>query len=415
MAEQTKPKLASVSSASPVAYEDIVAAAKRIRGKVERTPLRHSRTLSEITGAHVFVKFENLQFTASFKERGALNKLMQLTDVERRAGVVAVSAGNHAQGVAYNAARLGIPATIVMPLGTPFVKVEHTRKHGARVLLQGENIAEAFTFGLQLKEREGLTFIHPFDDPAIIAGQGTVALEMLEEQPELEAVVVPVGGGGLISGVSIAARHLKPGIEIIGVEARMYPALYAEMRGEVPHVGGQTIAEGIAVKQVGRLNLRICKSLVTDVMLVDEPHLEQAVTLYANVEKTIAEGAGAASLAALLAHPARFAGRKVGLILCGGNIDPRLLASVLTRGLVREGRISSLRLIGDDRPGLLARVSQVIGDMGGNIIEVAHNRLALDVPAKGAEFDLLIETRDAQHTQEIVDALAASGYPPRRL
>jgi threonine dehydratase len=415
MAEQTKPKLAAVPSELPVSYEDIVAAAKRIHGKVERTPLRHSRTLSEITGAHVFVKFENLQFTASFKERGALNKLMQLTDAERRSGVIAVSAGNHAQGVAYNAARLGIPSTIVMPLGTPFVKVEHTRKHGARVLLQGENVAEAFTFGFQLKEREGLTFVHPYDDPAIIAGQGTIAVEMLEDQPDLETLVIPVGGGGLIAGNAIAAKHLKPGIEIVGVEARAFPALYAELRGETPHVGNQTIAEGIAVKQVGRLNLQICRALVNDVVLADEPHLEQAIALFANVEKTIAEGAGAAALAALLAHPARFAGKKVGLILCGGNIDPRLLASVLIRGLVREGRISSLRLIGDDRPGLLARVSKVIGDLGGNIIEVAHNRLALDVPAKGAEFDILIETRDAQHTQEIVDALAACGYPPRRL
>ena len=238
---------------------------------------------------------------------------------------------------------------------------------------------------------------------------------MLEDQPDLEVLVIPVGGGGLISGNAIAAKHLKPGIEIVGVEARMYPALYAELRGEAPHIGGQTIAEGIAVKQAGQLNLQICRALVNDVVLVDEPHLEQAIALFANVEKTIAEGAGAASLAALLAHPARFAGRKVGLILCGGNIDPRLLASVLTRGLVREGRISSLRLIGDDRPGLLGRVSKVIGDLGGNIIEVAHNRLALDVPAKGAEFDILIETRDAQHTHEIVDALAASGYPPRRL
>jgi threonine dehydratase len=249
----------------------------------------------------------------------------------------------------------------------------------------------------------------------VIAGQGTIALEMLEDHADLDMLLIPVGGGGLISGNAIAAKHLKPGIEIVGVEARMFPALYAEMRGETPVCGGGTIAEGIAVKQVGRLNFQICQQLVSDVVLVDEPHLEQAVALFANVEKTIAEGAGAASLAALLAHPTRFAGRKVGVILCGGNIDARLLASVLTRGLVREGRISSLRLIGDDRPGLLAKVSKVIGDLGGNIIEVAHNRLALDVPAKGAEFDILIETRDAQHTQEIVDALAACGYPPRRL
>lgn len=399
----------------PVTAADIEAAAARLSGHIEQTPMRPSRTLSEITGAKVWVKFENLQFTASFKERGAFNKLAQLTEPERRAGVIAVSAGNHAQGVAYNAAKLGIPATIVMPLGTPFTKVEHTRRHGARVLLHGETFAEATTYAYQVKEREGLTFVHPYDDPAIIAGQGTIAAEMLAEAPGLDTLLIPVGGGGLICGNAIAAKALKPDIRIVGVEARMYPSLYAELRGEEPQCGGQTIAEGIAVKQVGRLPIQIAKELVDEVVLVDEPHLEQAIALFANVEKTVAEGAGAAGLAALLAHPAKFAGRQVGLILCGGNIDARLLASVLTRGLVREGRISSLRLIGDDRPGLLARVSKVIGDLGANIIEVAHNRLALDVPAKGAEFDILIETRDAQHTQEIVDALGAAGYPPRRL
>jgi threonine dehydratase len=399
----------------PVTFADIEAAAARIAGHVERTPMRLCRTLSDITGATVWVKFENLQFTASFKERGALNKLAQLTEAERRAGVIAVSAGNHAQGVAYNANRLGIPATIVMPLGTPFTKVEHTRKHGARVLLHGETFADATTYAYQIKEREGLSFVHPYDDAAIIAGQGTIAAEMLAEAPDLDALVIPVGGGGLICGNAIAAKHINPEIRIIGVEAKTFPAMHAELRGEQPTMGGQTIAEGIAVKQAGRLNMLIARALVDDVVLVDEPHLEQAIALYANVEKTVAEGAGAASLAALLAHPGKFAGRKVGLILCGGNIDARLLATVLTRGLVREGRISSLRLIGDDRPGLLARVSKVIGDLGGNIIEVAHNRLALDVPAKGAEFDILIETRDAQHTQEIIDALSAVGYPPRRL
>jgi threonine dehydratase len=382
---------------------------------VERTPMRPSRTLSEITGADVWIKFENLQFTASFKERGAYNKLSSLSLAERKAGVIAVSAGNHSQGVAYNAAKLGIPATIVMPIGTPFVKVEHTRRHGARVLLQGENLAEATTHAYQTKEREGLIFVHPFDDPLIVAGQGTIAIEMLEDAPDLDVLLIPVGGGGLIGGCAIAAKHIVPSIDVIGVEARMYPGLHAELTGQETHVGGQTIAEGIAVKAPGRINLEIARALVKDVVLVDEPHLEQAIALFANIEKTIAEGAGAAGLAALLAHPQKFQGRKVGLILCGGNIDPRLLASVLTRGLVREGRISSLRLIGDDRPGLLAKVSKLIGDLGGNIIEVAHNRLALDVPAKGAEFDILVETRDAQHTQEIVDALAAAGYPPRRL
>lgn len=398
-----------------VSIDDVHAAAARLGGAIERTPLRLSRTLSEITGAEVWIKFENLQFTASFKERGALNKLLSLSAEERKAGVIAVSAGNHAQGVAYHGQKLGIPVTIVMPLGTPFVKVEHTRKHGARVLLQGDNFAEATEFAYQVQKKERLVFVHPYDDPLIIAGQGTVALEMLADQSNLDALVIPVGGGGLISGNAIAAKAIKPSIDIFGVEARMYPSMHAELRGAEPICGGQTIAEGIAVKQVGRLPLAIARRVVSEVLLVDEPHLEQAITLYANVEKTIAEGAGAAGLAALLAYPHRFQGRRVGLILCGGNIDPRLLASVLTRGLVREGRISSLRLIGDDRPGLLAQVSKTIGDLGGNIIEVAHNRLALDVPAKGAEFDILIETRDAQHTQEIVDALAAVGYPPRRL
>lgn len=411
MPAQSAPRAGSL----PVTFAEIEAAAKRLEGQIELTPMRLSRTLSDITGAQVWIKFENLQFTASFKERGAYNRLVQLSESERRTGVIAVSAGNHAQGVAYNGARLGVPVTIVMPLGTPFTKVEHTRKHGARVLLHGDTFADATTYAYQVKEREGLTFVHPYDDPAIIAGQGTIAAEMLRVAPDLDMLVVPVGGGGLISGNAIAAKHLKPGIRIVGVEARMYPSLHAEMRGEDPVCGGQTIAEGIAVKQIGRLPLQIAKALVDDVVLVDEPHLEQAVALFANVEKTVAEGAGAAGLAALLAHPGKFAGQRVGLILCGGNIDARLLASVLTRGLVREGRISSLRLIGDDRPGLLAKVSKVIGDLGGNIIEVAHNRLALDVPAKGAEFDILIETRDAQHTQEIVEALGAVGYPPRRL
>jgi len=398
-----------------VSFDDVLRAAKQIHGAVERTPLRRSRTLSEITGAEVWIKFENLQFTASFKERGALNKLLSLTAAERKAGVIAMSAGNHAQGVAYHAARLGIPATIVMPLGTPFVKVEHTRKHGARVLIHGESFADSTTYAYQVKEREGLVFVHPYDDAHVIAGQGTIAVEMLEDAPDLDALIIPVGGGGLISGNAIAAKHLKPSIDIFGVEARMYPSMHAVLRNEEPVCGGQTIAEGIAVKQVGEMTRQIARALVKDVVLVDEPHLEQAVNLFANVEKTVSEGAGAAALAALIAHPHVFQGRKVGIILCGGNIDPRLLASVLTRALVREGRISSLRLIGDDRPGLLSKVSKIIGDMGGNIIEVAHNRLALDVPAKGAEFDLLIETRDAQHTQEVVDALASAGYPPRRL
>lgn len=400
-----------------VTIDTIRAAAKAIEGRVICTPLLKSKTLSDITGAEVWVKFENFQFTAAFKERGALNKLLTLTEAEKRTGVIAMSAGNHAQGVAYHAARLGIPATIIMPLGTPFTKVEHTRKHGARVVLHGENLSEATTYAYQLKDREGLTFVHPFDDEDVISGQGTIGLEMLEECPQLEVLVIPVGGGGLIAGMAVAARALKNDIEIIGVQTRMFPSMHAELAGKEPSAlwGGQTIAEGIAVRQSGRIGIAIARELVTDILLVDEDDLEQAITLFCNVEKTVAEGAGAAGLAALLAHPQRFSGKKVGLVLCGGNIDSRLLASVLTRALVREKRIVSLRIIGDDRPGLLGVVAKVIGDLGGNILEVAHNRLALDVPAKGAEFDILIETRDSRHTQEIVDALVAAGYPPRAI
>lgn len=399
----------------PVTLADVREAAAIIDGQVERTPMMYSTTLSEITGAEVWIKFENQQFTASFKERGALNKLTSLSEAEKAAGIIAMSAGNHAQGVAYHARRLGIPTTIVMPRNTPFNKVRHTQGHGARVILEGETLDEARAHAYALRDKHNYTFIHPFDDERIIAGQGTIALEMLAEQPGLDMLVIPVGGGGLIAGNAVAAKAINPDISIIGVEAAMYPAMYAELRGETPRTGGATIAEGIAVKTAGRLNMEIARQLVDDVVLVEEDHLERAITLFCDVEKTVAEGAGAAGLAALLAHPARFAGRRVGLILCGGNIDLRLLASVLTRALVREKRLSNIRIVGDDRPGMLSKVAKIIGDNGANIIEVAHNRIALDVPAKGAEFDILMETRDAQHTQDVIDALSAAGYPPRPL
>ena len=400
-------------TALPVSLADIEAAAKAIEGKVERTPLRYSRTLSEITGAQVWIKFENLQFTASFKERGALNKLLSLSNSEKAAGVIAMSAGNHAQGVAYHASRLGIPATIVMPKGTPFVKIEHTRNFGAKVIIEGETLADADAHARELEKREKLTFVHPFDDAKIIAGQGTIGLEIMEDMTDFDVVVIPVGGGGLSSGIATAIKARRPAVSIIGVETAMYPALHAELHGKEAQVGGATIAEGIAVKKVGRLTFEICKKLLDEVVLVDEDELERAVTLFATVEKTVAEGAGAAGLAALLVRPELFRNRKVVLVLSGGNIDTRLLASVLTRSLVREKRITSVRIIGNDQPGLLAKVSTVIGDNGGNIIEVNHNRLALDVPAKGAEFDITIETRDARHTQDIIDALNRAGYPPR--
>ena len=396
-----------------LSLDDIQAAAARIAGHVERTPCRFSRTLSEITGAEIWVKFENLQFTASYKERGALNRLSRLTEEERRRGVIAASAGNHAQGLAYHGQRLGVPVTIVMPRGTPHVKVQQTREFGATVVIDGDSFDAAYARARELEAERGLVFIHPFDEYEVMAGQGTVALEMLEDAPDLEILPIPIGGGGLIAGMATAAKALKPDIKIIGVEPAMFPSFTGKMRGLNAPCGGQTIAEGIAVKSVGELTYAVARPLIDDVLLLEEPFFERAIALYCNIEKTVAEGAGAAALAAVMAYPERFRGRKCGLVITGGNIDPRLLASVLTRELVRAQRLVSLRIVGDDRPGLLAAVSAAIGELGGNILEVAHNRLALDVPAKGAEFDLMIETRDAQHTQEIMDALRERGYPPR--
>ena len=398
-----------------LAFDDIVAAHERVKGHIERTPCRRSRTLSEITGAEVWVKFENLQFTAAYKERGALNKLLQLGENVRKRGVIAASAGNHSQGLAYHAARLGIPVTIVMPKATPFMKVQQTRAFGAEVVIDGEGFDEAAATADRLCAERELTYVHPFNDLDVIAGQGTVAIEMLEDVPDLEILPIPIGGGGLIAGMATAAKHLRPDIQVFGVEPAMFPSFTARMRGvNTARTGSaSTIAEGIAVKDVGDISYAVARPLIDEVLLIEEPYFERGIALYCNVEKTVVEGAGAASLAALLAYPDKFRGRKCGLVISGGNIDTRLLASVLTRELVRESRIVSLRVIGDDRPGLLANVSAIIGQMGANIIEVAHNRLALDVPAKGAEFDLMIETRDRQHTQEVMDALRERGYPPR--
>ena len=398
-----------------LAFDDIVAAHERVKGHIERTPCRRSRTLSEITGAEVWVKFENLQFTAAYKERGALNKLLQLGENVRKRGVIAASAGNHSQGLAYHAARLGIPVTIVMPKATPFMKVQQTRAFGAEVVIDGEGFDEAAATADRLCAERELTYVHPFNDLDVIAGQGTVAIEMLEDVPDLEILPIPIGGGGLIAGMATAAKHLRPDIQVFGVEPAMFPSFTAKMRGVTTARTGSasTIAEGIAVKDVGDISYAVARPLIDEVLLIEEPYFERGIALYCNVEKTVVEGAGAASLAALLAYPDKFRGRKCGLVISGGNIDTRLLASVLTRELVRESRIVSLRVIGDDRPGLLANVSAIIGQMGANIIEVAHNRLALDVPAKGAEFDLMIETRDRQHTQEVMDALRERGYPPR--
>ena len=389
--------------------DHIRAAAARIAGAVERTPCLHSRTLSRLTGADVWLKFENLQFTASFKERGALNKLLLLGEAGRRRGVIAMSAGNHAQGVAFHAGRLGTRAVIVMPRGTPNNKVHSTEVHGAEVVLEGDTLAEAAAHAHELEAREGLTFIHPYDDPAVIAGQGTVALEMLEQAPELEALLVPIGGGGLISGMAIAAKALKPGIEVVGVESKSYCAMYQRLKGLPVKVGGDTIAEGLAVRDVGELTLKWVRDLVSEILLVEEESLESAIVALIEIEKTVAEGAGAAGLAALLQHPQRFAGRRVGLPICGGNIDSRLLSAVLLRGLMREGKLVRLRVVMQDIAGSLAKVTTLIGEAGGNIVEVQHQRVFGVTSVKSPEVEFLIETRDRGHTQAIVAALQNHG------
>jgi threonine dehydratase len=399
----------------PVTLEDVEFAAARIGDAVVHTPCLRSETLSRIAKADVWVKFENLQFTASFKERGALNTLLQLTDAEKKRGVIAMSAGNHAQGVAYHAGRLGIPATIVMPSFTPNTKVEHTRGHGARVVLHGDTLAEAATEAHRLADAGKLVFVHPYDDPRIIAGQGTIALEMLQDAPEIDTLVAPVGGGGMIAGCAVAARGLKPDIKVIGVETTSYQAMHQLLAGEPVTAGGDTIAEGIAVRDIGKTPLAIAKALLDQVLTVDEVAIERAIALFIEVEKTVAEGAGAASLAALLAHPQHFIGRKVGLVLSGGNIDTRLLASVLLRGLVRDGRIVRLRLMIGDLPGQLARVSGLIGKAGGNIVEVQHQRLFGAVVAKRTELDVTVETRGRDHARELVEALSAEGFKVRVL
>jgi threonine dehydratase len=394
----------------PVTPVDIAAAREVIAGAVLDTDFDHSRTLSAMVGAEIHLKFENLQFTASFKERGALNRLSRLTPDERRRGVIAMSAGNHAQGVAYHARRLAVPTTIVMPDGTPTVKVENTRHHGADVVVTGATLEDAAAHACRLADERGLTFIHPYDDPAVIAGQGTVALEMLAVRPNLDTLVVPIGGGGLISGIAIAAKAIRPDIEVIGVEAALYPSMWNRIRGESRPVGGNTLAEGIAVKSPGALTEPIVRAMVDDIVLVSEPALERAVALLIQIEKTVVEGAGAAGLAAVLADPVRFRGRRIGLVLCGGNIDTRLLASVLTREQAREGRLSRVVIDIPDQPGQLAKVSTAIGEAGANIVEVYHQRVFTDLPAKGTELHLVIETRDRDHLAATIAALTARGY-----
>jgi threonine dehydratase len=397
------------STALPVTIDDVQAAAGRLAGAVLDTDFDPSRTLSDILGCEIWLKFENLQFTASFKERGALNRLLHLTDEERRRGVIAMSAGNHAQGVAYHARRLGIPATIVMPLGTPMVKVENTRGHGAEVLVEGATLEDAAAYARATSDARGLVFVHPYDDPHVIAGQGTIALEMLRNVPDLDTLVVPIGGGGLISGIAVAARGIKPSIRIVGVQAGLYPSMYNVMKGGDLPMRGDTLAEGIAVKAPGRLTSEIVRALVNDIVLVSEADLEHAVSLLINIEKTVVEGAGAAGLAAVLANRSMFRGQKVGLVLCGGNIDTRLLASVLTRELAREGRLSELAIDLVDRPGQLAKVANLLGEAGANIVEVSHQRVFSDLPAKGALLEVVIETRDRAHLDATVARLREGG------
>ncbi|WP_288254714.1 threonine ammonia-lyase [uncultured Hydrogenophaga sp.] len=390
--------------------DDIRAAAARLDGQVLRTPCVESRTLSQLTGCQVFLKFENLQYTASFKERGACNKLAQLTPEERARGVIAMSAGNHAQGVAYHAQRLGLRAVIVMPRFTPGVKIERTRGFGAEVVLHGDTLDEARAHARALAEQQGLVFVHPYDDEAIAAGQGTVGLEMLADVPDLDTLVVAIGGGGLIGGVATAAKALKPGIEVIGVQTERFPAMVNAIKGTRHPQGSSTIAEGIAVGTPGEINLPLVRERVDDLLLVDEGDIEQAIVMLLEIEKTLVEGAGAAGLAALLKHPKRFAGRRVGLVLSGGNIDPMLLASIIERGMVRAGRLARIAVNARDVPGNLARITALVAEAGANINEVHHQRAFTLLAAQNVEIELVLQTRGRAHVKQVIDALNAAGF-----
>ena len=390
--------------------DDVRAAAARIAGAVVRTPTMYSKTLSAITGAEIWLKFENQQFTAAYKERGALNALLQLTEEQKARGVIAASAGNHAQGLSYHGTRLGVPVTIVMPRTTPTVKVMQTEAVGGKVVLDGETFDEAYEFARSMERQLGLTFVHPFDDPTVAAGQGTVALELLEDAPEIETLVVPIGGGGLISGMGTVAKAHMPPIEVIGVQPQLFPSMYGRIKGEDLACGGDTLAEGVAVKEPGAFTSRVVERVVDDIVLVSEADLEKAVALLLQIEKTVVEGAGAAGLAAVLAHPERFAGKKVGLVLTGGNIDTRLLANVLLRDLARSGRLARLRISLQDRPGALLKVMQEFEANSINILEIFHQRIFTDLPAKGLVTDIECEARDRSQLDKLVAALRAKGY-----
>ena len=394
-----------------VSFTDIEAAARRLEGQVLDTPCVESKTLGEIVGAQVFLKFENLQFTASFKERGALNKLTALVaSGDKIKGVIAASAGNHAQGVAHHAQRLKLRAVIVMPLATPMVKVERTKGFGAEVVLHGDTFDQAREHALKLAEEQGLTFVHPFDDPLVIAGQGTIALEMLRAQPDLDTLVIAVGGGGLISGIATAVRKLKPSIQIVGVQTARFPAMVNAIKQTAHPQGASTIAEGIAVGQPGKITQQLIRHHVDDLVLVDEGDIEQAIVMLLEIEKTLVEGAGAAGLAALLKEPQRYAGRKVGLVLCGGNIDPLLLAAIIERGMVRAGRLVRIRVGARDAPGVLARITAVVAQVGANIDEVHHQRAFSSLSAQNVEVELVLQTRNPAHVQEVVTALREAGF-----
>jgi threonine dehydratase len=394
----------------PVTVDDILAARTRISGAIVRTPTLISKTLSNMLGATVYLKFENLQFTAAYKERGALNRLLLLDDAARANGVIAASAGNHAQGLAYHGARLGVPVTIVMPKTTPTVKVMQTEGHGATVVLHGEKFDDASAHARVLEKERGLIFVHPFDEPDIIAGQGTVALEMLEDAPDIDTLVIPIGGGGLISGMGTAARAMKPDMRIVAVQAELYPSMYDYIKGANLPCDGDTLAEGIAVKEPGYLTRRFVERLADEIVLVGERSLEQAVSLLLQIEKTVVEGAGAAGLAAMLTHRDMFVGRTVGLVLTGGNIDTRLLANVLLRDLARSGRLARLRIRLQDRPGALFHVARIFDQEAVNILELAHQRIFTNLPVKGLSLDVECETRDEAHLARLIGALADAGY-----
>jgi len=393
-----------------ISLNDIEEAAQRIGSAIVDTRFEKSRTLSEITVAELFLKFENLQFTSSFKDRGALNKLLQLSEQEKAAGVIAMSAGNHAKAVAYHAQRLGIPATIVMPVATPNIKVEDTQNFQARVILHGNTLEESAQHAHEMAAAENLVFVHPFDDEYIMAGQGTVGLEMLNAEPALDCIVAPIGGGGLISGVATAAKSIKPDIKVIGVQVAGYPGTYDAIYGDSGYLGGSTIAEGIAVKHPGKLTLEVIDRLVDDVVVVSEEAIEEAISLLVNIEKTVTEGAGASGLAAVLEHPKIFSGQKVGLILSGANIDTRILASVLMRRLVKKGRIVRYKIRIDDASGTLAKVSATIGELGGNILEVFHQRMFSSLPIKEADLYVTVETKDVSQSQVILEKLKSLHY-----